>query len=471
MYKIFVFSGTTEGRQLSEFLCEHEIFHEVFVATEYGQIVMTENEHAHVNTGRLDKVAMVELFEKEKPMMVLDATHPYAVEVTGNIRDALEKAGCMDSYIRVSREIPLSEKLLREDYPDIEVVPSTVAAIEYLKTTTGPILLTTGVKELHKYVSEPELKSRIYARILPGKESMSMAFELDLLPRQIIAMEGPFSTDINEALIKQFGIKVLVTKNSGVKGGFLEKLEACERTGAKAVVVDLVKSVERLSISEAEALVLERLKDKLEIETSAMDQMADLQATNVSVVGIGMGTSESITVAGQNAIKEAQVLIGAKRMIEFAAVINQTALAIEEYDKKKVNDLIYEHRGKRIVVVVSGDTGFYSLASCIKEANLFPGISSFSYLASKIAVPYSEATIKSFHGKSMEEANITFTEDKLFCIFSGKDDVKTVIEANPNYHVYIGFNLGQRDERIFETMDGLCPKLLDGLYTLCFEKR
>ena len=92
MYKAIVFAGTTEGYALCEFLSENRISVYACAATEYGGSLLTKNDFLHVSAGRLKTEDMEELFRKETPEIVLDATHPYAAEVTKNIRTACENA-------------------------------------------------------------------------------------------------------------------------------------------------------------------------------------------------------------------------------------------------------------------------------------------------------------------------------------------------------------------------------------------
>ena len=70
-------------------------------ATEYGGSLLKENEFLHVSAGRLKTEDMEELFRREAPEIVLDATHPYAAEVTKNIRTACENGSIR--YQRVLR--------------------------------------------------------------------------------------------------------------------------------------------------------------------------------------------------------------------------------------------------------------------------------------------------------------------------------------------------------------------------------
>ena len=101
MYKVIVFAGTTEGYEISRFLSENQLPVLACVATEYGSKSLQENSCLHVQAGRLDEQQMRDLFFREKPELVLDATHPYAAEVTQNIRKACEETGV--SYTRILR--------------------------------------------------------------------------------------------------------------------------------------------------------------------------------------------------------------------------------------------------------------------------------------------------------------------------------------------------------------------------------
>ena len=106
-----------------------------------------------------------------------------------------------------------------------------------LEGTRGNILLTTGSKELAVYMRRGSLKDRVVARILPGVESLKICEGLGLTGRDIIAMQGPFSKDMNLAQIRDYKISVLVTKMSGHAGGFFEKALAADEAGISLFVV------------------------------------------------------------------------------------------------------------------------------------------------------------------------------------------------------------------------------------------
>ena len=88
MYKVIVFAGTTEGYEISRWLSEKKVSVLSCVATEYGARALRESEYLKVQAGRLDQEEMKKLLKEERPELVVDATHPYAVEVTKNIKTA-----------------------------------------------------------------------------------------------------------------------------------------------------------------------------------------------------------------------------------------------------------------------------------------------------------------------------------------------------------------------------------------------
>ena len=115
------------------------------------------------------------------------------------------------------------------------------------------ILLTTGSKHLPDYTKIQDYQNRAYLRLLPSPEMLQKAVDTGFLPAHLIAMQGPFSQELNVALIKQSGIGVLVTKQSGKSGGFEEKISAAEQTGTDVIVIKRPKQEDGKNLSEAEA--------------------------------------------------------------------------------------------------------------------------------------------------------------------------------------------------------------------------
>ena len=222
--KAVVFSGTTEGRRFSKKLAALGAEVTVCVATPLGAEEQGEMAGITVHAGRLGPDAMAALLTGAN--LCVDATHPYAVDVTRNIRAAAAQAGV--EYRRLLRA--------RSPLPEDCVVFGTAAqAAEYLAGTKENILLATGAKELAAFA--PLDPARLYPRVLPTPEGIAACEAAGIPHRNIIAMQGPFSYALNCALMKQFSIRYLVTKDGGAVGGFAEKAQAAQDTGAQLIVV------------------------------------------------------------------------------------------------------------------------------------------------------------------------------------------------------------------------------------------
>lgn len=222
--KAVVFSGTTEGRAFSKRLGALGVEVLVSVATDLGAEEQGAAPGVTVRAGRLEPAEMTALLQGAD--LCIDATHPYAVEATKNIRAAAAQAGV--EYHRLLRApSPLPE--------GARVFANAAEAAQMLAETTGNILLTTGAKELGAFASIPA--QRLYPRVLPTQEGIAACEAAGIPHRNIIAMQGPFSQALNEALIQQFEIQWLVTKDGGAAGGFAEKVQAAQSTGAQLVVL------------------------------------------------------------------------------------------------------------------------------------------------------------------------------------------------------------------------------------------
>ncbi len=219
---ILLFGGTTEGRELSRQLAAEGFAVTVCVATDYGREEQGACSGVTVLTGRKTVSEMVELLPNYR--LCIDATHPYAIAATENIRSACETAG-----------VPY-RRLLREGsaYKGVTVASAREAA-NYLKNYSGNILLATGAKELEVFsILSPE---RLYPRVLPSHEGLTACEAAGIPHRNIIAMQGPFSQALNEAILRQFEISYLVTKDGGKAGGFTEKALAAESVGVELIVI------------------------------------------------------------------------------------------------------------------------------------------------------------------------------------------------------------------------------------------
>ncbi|MCD7837511.1 MAG: precorrin-6A reductase [Clostridiales bacterium] len=225
--ELLIFGGTSEGSKLARLLPQRGYRVTVSVATDYGALMLADCS-ANVRVGRLDVTEMVSLIQSRPFLAVIDATHPYADRATENIRAAAEKTGV--PYRRLLRPEGQAK-------PGWLTAANAQEAAQRLNDLPGNVLLTTGSKDLAAFTAVEGYRQRLWVRILASEESLHQAISLGYPPNHIIAMHGPFSRELNLALLRQFQIHTLVTKRSGKAGGFWEKAEAAQEVGAALLVI------------------------------------------------------------------------------------------------------------------------------------------------------------------------------------------------------------------------------------------
>ena len=435
MEKVIVFAGTTEGYELCRFLSEHQISVYACAATEYGGKALTETPYLHIHTGRLSREEMAAFFLKEAPNFVLDATHPYAAEVTDNIKSACEKTGFF--YQRVLREQGRqAEKAV--------YVESTEAAAEFLNTTEGNVLLTTGSKELKKFLGVKDYKERLYARVLSLPSVMEECSAAGFEGKHLIGMQGPFSRELNEAMLRQFHCRYLVTKDSGKAGGFQEKIDAAFSCGAIPVIIGRPLKEEGLSLVECKKWLSQKFGFSLKPQ--------------ITLLGIGMGSRDTLTIEGEKALEKAELLIGARRIADSVKMPHHTV--IYEYDSEKILKCIEENsQYEHIVIALSGDVGFYSGAKKLlhnlgEDTRVICGISSVVYFMAKAGLSWDDAKIVSAHGRNCNLVSLICHSKKVFSILGTKDGISSLAGRLVSYGMgdvllYVGENLSYENEKIF----------------------
>ena len=241
MCEILIFGGTAEGRRLAEFCARRGILFCVSVATDYGASLVNGGK---VLSGRLTEAEMLDLIKEKRFKLVVDATHPFAIEATRNISSACKKANAR--LIRVTRERGKDE--FGKYFETIEDLA------KYLSKTDGNIFITTGGKNLSPFCGIENYRERCAVRVLP--DAVSRCLELGFAKEKIIAAKGPFTEEENIEHLKKFGARYLATKDSGGAGGFNEKLGAAKKLKIEALVVKRPDE-DGVSVSEAEKIILE----------------------------------------------------------------------------------------------------------------------------------------------------------------------------------------------------------------------
>ena len=448
MYKLCVFAGTTEGRELVEFLTTQPVEVTACVATEYGETLLQPADNLTISARRLTQEQMEELFAAEGFDCVIDATHPYAPAATENIAKACQNTAT--EYLRLLREGSAAPG-------DAVFVPDISSAVEFLNGTDGNILLTTGSKEISLYTKIWDFAARTYARVLPLDDSLRACQSAGLAPAHILAMQGPFSREMNVAMLRSVSARYLVTKEAGSTGGFDEKIAAAREAGAALVVIGRPPQREGAGFSETLELLCQRF--------------GLVWRPQVSIVGIGPGSAAGMTEETRRAIRQADCLIGAKRMLEAVAAPGQPiyhAIAPAE-----IAEYIMSHRqNRKFTVVMSGDTGFFSgtkkLLPLLKDCQVevLPGLSSLSCLCARLGTSYEDVVPVSVHGRDRDIVPDVLRIRRVFALVGGEDGMSALCRRLTqaglgDVRVSIGERLGYADEKITV---GTASELSEGSY-------
>ena len=337
-------------------------------------------------------------------------------------------------------------RVLREGgvHKDAVYVENTEAAVDYLKHVSGNVLLTTGSKELSAYTEIPGYQGRMFARVLSIQNVIETCRMLGFEGKNLIAMQGPFSKELNAAMLRQYDCRYLVTKDSGKAGGFEEKIQAATECGAIPVIIGRPVQEKGISVKECKRMLPEKF---------------GFQPTpHVVLLGIGMGSKETLTIQGNEAVEQADLIIGARRMADAVALPGQDVFY--EYRSAEIAEYIKKHpEYEKVVIALSGDVGFYSGAKGLLKAldgnaEIICGISSVVYFMSKIGLSWDDAKIVSAHGRVCNLVSLIRTNQKVFAILGTSDGTAHLAQKLTDYgmgevQLYVGENLSYEDEKIF----------------------
>lgn len=491
MCKIWIFGGTTEGRLLAEYCSREKIEAWVSVASEYGEELLQEelmesgnagNPDLNHNTkergqcadkeicfakkslknvqassvikvlrGRMDRYQMEEFIRNQGIHLVIDATHPHARLVSEEIQEACGRTG-----VRLERCLRAEgEQNKARDWVEVDSIQE---AVSFLSSVSGVIFATTGSKELEALCQIPDYQKRVYARVLPTSNVLRKCEKLGITGSHLIAMQGPFSTEMNTLFLRQTKAEWLLTKDSGRAGGFQEKVEAARENGTRVVVIrrpeedgisleeamEVLKKADEGNVGEREGRGGEDIEREIasakrkkniegvDGENQRKSNVVELK-THLILAGIGMGQPSQMTGEVLRAIRESDALIGAGRMLESAERALQNDLLISKEGKAEnrqesaaaveketkcykaylpddVIQIVSKHpEWKQAVILYSGDTGFFSgasrMAERLREAGypftVYPGTSCVSYLSARLGTHWEDAAIYSAHGREL----------------------------------------------------------------------
>lgn len=182
---------------------------------------------------------------------------------------------------------------------------------------------------------------------------------------------------------------------------------------------------------------------------------------NVTLIGMGSGQPENLTLQGLAALRQADLILGARRLLAVlpAGCTENRAAA---YRPDEVAELLQTSGAENAVLVYSGDTGFYSGASSMMEklealgvrARVLPGLSSIQLLAAALGRPWQGWNLVSAHGRICDPVAECMQGRPTFFLTGGSEDPATLCaqlaaEGFGDVQGVVGQCLGTPEEKLF----------------------
>ena len=226
---ILVLAGTSEGREAAVRLAKEGLPVMASTATGYGGELLSRSFGGKIITGPLQLEDIARVIKDYQVKKVIDATHPFALEITENARRVCSEGGI--AYERLERPA-----LDFEPGEGIITARDTEEAVQIAAATEGIIFLTIGSNKLEYFASVID-PGRLVVRILPLEKSLEKCFDYGILPDNIIAMQGPFDEELNYILFKRYRASLVISKESGPAGGTAEKISAARKLSIPLVLI------------------------------------------------------------------------------------------------------------------------------------------------------------------------------------------------------------------------------------------
>lgn len=184
---------------------------------------------------------------------------------------------------------------------------------------------------------------------------------------------------------------------------------------------------------------------------------------NVTLIGMGSGQPENLTLQGLAALRQADLILGARRLLAVlpAGCTESRAAA---YRPDEVAELLQTSGAENAVLVYSGDTGFYSGASSMMEklealgvrARVLPGLSSIQLLAAALGRPWQGWNLVSAHGRTCDPVAECMQGRPTFFLTGGSEDPATLCaqlaaEGFGDVQGVVGQCLGTPEEKLFRS--------------------
>lgn len=228
---VMVMAGTKDAADIIKRLSKTEGINVIATTTtKYGANIAKSAGADEVISKCLTEEEIIKIIKNREIKGLIDATHPFAAEATRNAVKSSKVTGI--KYIRFERP----QIKLKDNQLIYKVFSFEEAALKAAALTNGNILHLAGVSTL-EHIVVMIAPSKLFVRILPSLDSIRKCLGFGVLQENIIAMQGTFSKDFNKALMEEYNISLIITKESGETGGTPSKINAALELGIDIVLV------------------------------------------------------------------------------------------------------------------------------------------------------------------------------------------------------------------------------------------
>lgn len=238
---IWIIGGTSEGREIIERIKDLDSYIATVATVEGKEFISSDK----LVVGRMDYDKMRSFSRENNISLIVDLTHPYAKLVSNNAKKLAKEENI--KYIRYIREriIKRSNGIYLSNYEE---------AYEYLSNISGTVFFTTGSKNIGEF-EKVRGNNRFIYRILPALESIKICKDNNISIKDIVAILGPFSKEYNKIMFHESHADYVIMKDSGVKGGTVDKIKACEELQISPIIIGREEEKGIHSLDEIEAII------------------------------------------------------------------------------------------------------------------------------------------------------------------------------------------------------------------------
>ena len=239
--RIWIIGGTKDSRNiLDEILKMKDKKIIISTATEYGGKLLEDvakNENVEVISERLNVLQIEDMILEKNIDLIVDASHPYAQNISSTVISMVSYLNERANQEKKVKYIRFERKMVDYGNENVFKFQNLQEVIKYLQQFENKNVLSTLGSNTLAEINEISDKNNLFVRILPTTSSITSAEELGYLPKNIIAMQGPFSKNMNIVMLQDLKIDYLITKESGETGGELQKVEACQECGVTILAI------------------------------------------------------------------------------------------------------------------------------------------------------------------------------------------------------------------------------------------